>query len=184
MKGRDMQRTAQTKKRSLLVEDIIHSLEKNEIFSGIVSRNDTEGQFQKALFLQLHKELPPMLSTHFGFSEKKSIKVVNEGFKWEKRIDTPVPSFNFFATNHRPDAVMEINKELRIAIEVKKGDSGQSLRSGIGQALVYSTQFNFIIYIFVDTTPGLDIRSSFKGDKEQALINSLWKNYNIKFFIV
>ena len=184
VKGIDMQRTAQTKKRSLLVDDIIRSLKKNDIFLGIVSRNDTEGQLQKSLFLQLHKDLPTILSAHFWFSEKKSKKIVNEGFKFEKKIDTPVPSFNFFATNHRPDGVMEINKELRIAIEIKKGDSGQALRSGIGQALVYSTQFNFVIYIFVDMTPALDIESSSKGNKEQVLINSLWKNYNIKLIIV
>jgi hypothetical protein len=136
------------------------------------------------LFLQLEKELPAILSDHFGFSEKKSKKIVKEGFKWEQKITTTVPSFNFFATNHRPDSVLEINEKLRIAMELKKGDSGQSLRSGIGQALVYSTQFNFIIYLLVDTTPAQDIKSTSCADKEQVLINSLWKNYNVKFIVV
>jgi len=180
-----MQKTAQTKKRASLVDAIIESLEKNDIFLGIVSnKNDTEVQIQKALFLRLENELPTILSKHFKFSEKKSKKIVEEGFKWEQKLSTSVPSFNFFETNHRPDSVLEIKKEFRIAIELKKGDSGQSLRSGIGQALVYSTQFNFTIYLFVDTTPGRDIKSSSKGDKEQALINSLWKSFNVKLVVV
>lgn len=180
-----MQKTAQTQKRSSLVDEIILVLKKHEIFSEIVTRqHTTEGLLQKVLFLRLEEKLPYILSNSFGFSQKKSTTIVKESFKWEQKITTPVPSFNFFATNHRPDAVLEINEELRIAIELKKGDSGQSLRDGIGQALVYSTQFNFIIYLFVDTTKALDIFSSFTGSKEQALINSLWKNYNVKFIVV
>lgn len=180
-----MKKTAHTKKRSSFIDEIIRSLEKNDIFSEIVSRKqDTESLLQKVLFLRLEKELPAILISHFGYSEKKSTKIVEERFKWEQKISTTVPSFNFFATNHRPDSVLEVNEEIRIAIELKKGDSGQSLRSGIGQALVYSTQFNFTIYLFVDTTPAFDIKSSHSAEKEQALINSLWKNYNVKFIVV
>lgn len=180
-----MKKTVQTNKRSSFVEAIISSLEKADIFLDIVSRkNDTEAQIQKALFLRLENVLPYILSEHFKFSEKKSKKIVHDNFKWEQKITTPVPSFNFFATNHRPDAVLEVNEGLRIAIELKRGDVGQSVRSGIGQALLYSTQFNFTVYLFVDTTPGRDIKSSLTGEKEQALVNSLWKNYNVKFVVV
>jgi hypothetical protein len=180
-----MQKTAQTKKRSSVVDAIVDSLEKHDIFSGIVRiRNNTEAEIQQTLFMELEKKLPSILSDHFNFSEKKSNKIVKEDFKWERKVSTSVPSFNFFETNHRPDSVLEINKKLRIAIELKVGDSGQALRSGIGQAVVYSTQYNFTIYLFVDTTRGRDIKSSIKGEKEQALINSLWKNYNVKFIVV
>jgi hypothetical protein len=183
--GGNMQKAAQTKKRSAIVNEIISSLTKADIFSDIVSRkNDTEVLIQKSLFLLLENELPPILSRLCKFSEKKSKKIVKEGFKWEQKLTTTVPSFNFFATNHRPDSVLEINKGLRIAIELKKGDSGQALRAGIGQALVYSTQYDFTIYLFVDITPGRDIKSSLTGEKEQALINSLWKNYNVRFIVV
>jgi hypothetical protein len=179
-----MEKTVQTQKRSALVEDVIASLKENPVFSGIVARKGSEGHFQESLFLGLERELPKVLSRHFGFSKKKSTELVHERFKWETKIDTPVPSFNFFATNHRPDAVLDINNKLRIAIELKKGESGQSLRSGIGQALVYATQFDFTVYVFIDTTPGLDIRSSFKAHKEQALMDSLWNNYNIRFLVI
>ena len=55
------------------------------------------------------------------------------------------------------------------------------IRAGIGQSLVYATQFNFVIYFFVDITPGLDIKNSMTGKREANLMQSLWDNYNIKF---
>jgi hypothetical protein len=138
-----MQKAAQTKKRSSLVEAIIDSLEKSDIFAGIVLiKNNTEAEIQQTLFLELQKQLPSILKKHFNFSEKKSKKIAEKDFKWERKVSTPVPSFNFFETNHRPDSVLEINKGLRIAIELKVGDSGQALRSGIGQAVVMYAVFS------------------------------------------
>lgn len=180
-----MEKTAQTKKRSSLVDAIVSSLRKAAVLSNIVSRKSfNEAKIQPSLFAHLENKLPSILKKHFNFSQKKVEKIIEKDFKFEQKISTAVPSFNVFETNHRPDAVLEINKGLRIAIELKAGESGQALRAGIGQSLVYSTQFNFTIYLFVDTTPGLDIRDSLTGKKEKALLNSLWKNYNVRFVVV
>ena len=94
-------------------------------------------------------------------------------------------TFPFFATNHRPDGLLTIY-DLRIAFEIKKkGDNGNALRSGIGQSVVYSTQYDFVLYFFfVNITSGHDIKSSRKGEREQYMVDSLWKNYNVKFYIV
>lgn len=174
----------QTKKRIQFLNSILNVMEKHELFSEIVSRkNDTEAQIQKMLFLKLQIELPNLVSSIFGISPIKAKSLVDCNFVWEQKKKTTVHNFSFFATNHRPDAVMEIEK-LRIALEIKKGDSGLAIRSGIGQSLVYSTQFDFVLYFFVDTSSGGDIRSSYTGEKELSLIDSLWKNYNIKFIIV
>lgn len=180
-----MQKTVQTEKRSNFVEDIITCFRDHDIFSKIVSlKHNDERQIQQALFLSFQKELPCILSKRFRFSEKKANMIADQGFKWEQKITTTVSNFNFFATHHRPDAVLEVNDNLRIAIELKKGDSGQAIRAGIGQALVYATQFNFTIYLFVDMTPAKDIQSSLIAEKEKALIDSLWKNYNVKFIVL
>ena len=42
---------------------------------------------------------------------------------------------------------------IRIAVEVKRGQSGSAIREGIGQALVYaaSQDFDFVNYLFIDT---------------------------------
>ncbi len=180
-----MTKAVQTQKREKLLDAIIRKMTKHEIFSETVSRlRDTEVQIQKAIFLRLQDELPRIIQNIYGYDKPKAIKIIKEGFSWEQNVNTTVNNFTFFSTNHRPDSILSIKDELRIAIEIKKGDSGSSLRSGIGQSLVYSTQFDFVIYFFVDISPSFDIKSSYTGKKEKELIDSMWKNYNIKFKVV
>jgi hypothetical protein len=174
----------QTQKRIQFLDSILEAMKKHEIFSDIVSRkNDTEYQIQKNLFLRLQNELPNLLISSFGYSEKKAKHIVKNNFKWEQKKTTTVSTFSFFATNHRPDAELEFDN-LRIAIEIKKGDNGLAIRSGIGQSIVYYTEFDFVLYFFVDTSPGNNIKSNCSGGKENLLIESLWNNYNIKFIVV
>ena len=180
-----MTRAIQTKKRVKFLETTIRKMAKHELFSKAVSRKrDTEPQIQKALFLRLEDELPKILQNIFSVTKEKAQKIVRNDFAWEQNVNTTVNNFSFFATSHRPDSVLSVKNELRIAIEIKKGDSGSELRVGIGQAIVYSTQFDFVIYFFVDVSPDNDIKSSVTGKKEKELINSLWNNYNIKFKVV
>ncbi|MBL7066977.1 MAG: hypothetical protein ISS29_03855 [Candidatus Marinimicrobia bacterium] len=180
-----MVKKSRTSKRINILEGILAIMEEHEMFCEIVSRkNDTENQIQKALFLRLQKELPQLLVERLGISIKKAQYQVDKQFKWEQNTKTTVSNFPFFSTNHRPDAVFIPYNNLRIAFEIKKGNNGNALRSGIGQSIVYSTQFDFVLYFFVDTSPGCDIKSNSSAKKEKELIYSLWNNYNIKFIIV
>ena len=71
-----------------------------------------------------------------------------------------------------------------INLEVKKGETGSSLREGIGQSLVYSSAFDFVVYLYVDISKDKKIRDSMNGKKEQELINDLWDNHNALFQVV
>ena len=102
---------------------------------------------------------------------------------WEGDVTTTVNNFTVFGTQHRPDFVVKIDK-LRVAVEVKKGESGHSLREGIGQSLVYSSEFDFVVYLYVDISKDKKIRDSMVGEKEQELINDLWDNHNVLFKVV
>ncbi|MBA7662699.1 hypothetical protein ES703_70730 [subsurface metagenome] len=73
---------------------------------------------------------------------------------------------------------------MRIAFEIKQGDDSRAFRAGIGQSIVYSTQYDFVLYFFVDTTAGGDIENAQSGEKEAQLTKSLWDVYNIKFVVV
>lgn len=160
-------------------------MENHEWFSDIVTRkNDTEGQIKKALFLRLRKEFPAFFVNHLGLSEEKAKEVAYKEFKWEQNKATRVRNFTFFNTNHRPDAELTLPDGLKIAIEIKKGKNGESLRSGIGQSIVYSQKYDFVLYFFVDISEGANIRSAYTGTSEEILIQSLWNNYSIKFFVV
>ena len=173
-------------KRVNFIEDVVKLMKSNSFFSDYVRRDrDTEGQIQKSIFLDLEvNKLPKAIGKAFGLESKKAKEWVGENFAWEQKTTVTVNNFPFMATNHRPDAVLTIPGGRRIAIEIKKGQGGAEIRAGIGQAVVYSTQFDFVIYLFVDTTESRDIQSASGGEKEDQLISSLWEYYNIWFDVV
>lgn len=173
-------------KRTKLLEDIIEVMKTHEIFSDNVKRKDDEVTIQKALFLRLEKGKllsNILLENNITTTKEKADMIALKNFSYEQDINTTVKQFCIFGTQHRPDAVLDLG-DFRIAIEVKKGNNGSSIRSGLGQSLLYSHQYDFTIYFFVDTTQGLDIKSSVQGSKEQEIINQLWDSYNVKFIVV
>lgn len=176
---------SKTSKRIALLDGIIKIMEEHEWFSEIVARKkDTEGQIKKALFLRLRKDLPNLFMSLLNINASKASDIANKDFKWEQNRDTIVKNFTFFNTSHRPDAELTLPEGIRIAIEIKKGQDGGALRSGIGQSVVYSQKYDFVLYFFVDTSDSASIKSAYTGVDEEDLIKSLWNNYNIRFFVV
>jgi len=73
---------------------------------------------------------------------------------------------------------------MRIAIEIKRGSDGKSIRDGVGQAMFYSQHFNFVVLLHVDTGKQKEILNSMGGEREKQLIQSLWKHHNIHLDVV
>jgi hypothetical protein len=96
-----------------------------------------------------------------------------------------VNHIRFLGVQHRPDFVVKLDG-VRIAIEVKCGQSGAEVREGIGQALVYSSsrEFDFVVYLFIDTSTDGKIRDSLQKPLEKAFVASLWEQYNIRFAVM
>lgn len=179
-----MSRASKTSKRINFLEAIIKIMREHEALGKGQSRKGiNESHIQKNVFSKLNTHLPNIIKDNYGLNEKKAKSLVETEFVYESKTTVSVNGFHFFETNHRPDAVLSID-ELRVAFEIKKGDNGLAIRSGIGQSVVYSSQFDFCIYFFVDTTPGGDIKNSISGEKESSLIETLWDYHNIKFFVV
>lgn len=101
---------------------------------------------------------------------------------WEGDKQTSISNFNFMGVQHRPDFEIRI-RDTVIAIEVKRGETGQAIRDGLGQALVYSQKYDFVIYLFIDKSKGKALRKATTKSKEKALLDSLWKHHNIRFAI-
>ncbi|MGU9957367.1 MAG: hypothetical protein ACNYPI_06980 [Arenicellales bacterium WSBS_2016_MAG_OTU3] len=99
------------------------------------------------------------------------------------KLTTTVNNFTVFSTNHRPDAILDL-EDFRIGIEIKKGEGGGTLRSGLGQCLLYSSEFDFILYLFVDITPNQNIQKSTNGSREKEIIEDLWQSHNVMFDII
>jgi hypothetical protein len=179
-------RANKSEKRTKLLNDIIEAMVSHEIFSDNVKRKDDEATIQKALFLRLEKgkALQKILTeNNVTTSTEKADAIALKKFAYEHDINTTVNQFSSFGTQHRPDAVLDLG-DIRIAIEIKKGDNGSAIRAGLGQSLLYSHEYSFVVFFFVDTTPGLNIKNSITGEKEQEIINDLWNNHNVRFIVV
>jgi len=174
-------------KRKAFISDILSLLRDIPTFNeddGKVSRKDlSEGAIQYTVFNTLNNKLPDLLSKHYDYSNEFAKDIVKDKFRYEKKEGTVLHNFKFFNTNHRADATLEIN-DLRIAFEIKKVKSGSSIRSGIGQSLVYATQYDFVLYFLLDISKDRDIRDVQGSKKVDLLKESLWDNYNIKLLVV
>ncbi|MCF8232316.1 MAG: hypothetical protein K9J27_09015 [Bacteroidales bacterium] len=175
-----------TKRRKDFLNGIMKILKEHEILNVLTdNKSDSEYSLQKALFTRLHKELPLLISQIMNIDINKSKSLVDNNFKYESNNNksTHVSGFTFFGTNHRPDADLEVS-DILIAFEVKKGNKGDALRSGIGQSIVYSKRYDFVLYFFVDTTSTNDIKRVTSGVEEKELISQLWNEFNIIFTVV
>lgn len=103
--------------------------------------------------------------------------------KWEGNVNTTVRNIQFMGTANRPDMTVEIGG-INIAIEVKKGNRGSALREGFGQALIYSTVFDFVLYLFIDTSEESRIVNGATAVTEERFLENIWDNFNIKFVVV
>ncbi len=116
-------------------------------------------------------------------SERRNQSKAAESVIIEAGGGTVINNLQLFGTQHRPDFEVKVDG-LKIAIEVKVGDSGQQIREGIGQAIVYSTKYDFVVYLFVDNSPNKKVLSSVYGLQEQHLAEQLWSEFNVRFHVV
>jgi len=111
--------------------------------------------------------------------DRKVIKALT----YEGDIKKSIAGTMLFSVSHRPDYVVELDG-IRTAIEIKCDDSGSGIREGLGQALVYSTNYDFVILLFIDTSKGSTIAHSVLDKNEKSIIESLWRDYNIRFELI
>tara|TARA_Y100001934_G_scaffold7805_1_gene10533 strand:- start:80 stop:622 length:543 start_codon:yes stop_codon:yes gene_type:complete len=178
--------TSKSKKRVKIVESIASAISSNKIFDVIDYRNRNEDYIKQYMHQPLISELEALYED-LELSKSTDKDLVRQKAKdcllWEGDVNTTVNNFTFFGTQHRPDFVVKIDK-LKVAVEVKKGESGSSLREGIGQSLVYASEFDFVVYLYVDISKDKKIRDSMGGSQEQELINDLWDSHNVLFQVV
>lgn len=171
------------------VESVTKVMSENSRFDRSIYKRSSsdfkESVIQRNIFDDLRKKLPQLINTAFGTSEAKCKKEIDEILKFEGNIKTKVTNLVTFGVGNRPDAKIILkDSDNTFCLEIKKGKNSQALRSGLGQSLLYSTRFDFVIYFFVDTSDTGDIKNGQSADEERLLIKSLWDNYNIKFQII
>jgi len=156
----------------------------SEVYGTIPYKRQDEKEIKQYIHPFLLKEVEEIYKCLVGCNPRLAAKKSKKNLLWESNVATTINHIQLFGTNHRPDFVFKFNPGTKVAVEIKKGESGPELREGIGQAIVFSTHYEFVSLLFIDTSKEGKIKASLKGEKEQELITSLWDHYNIMFDIV
>ena len=175
-----MQKAVKSQKRVDLINSIIDDIKNHEKFDNNIKRTSPEKEIQKDIFQRLEKKsLKSIVQNYLDCSTKHAEEIVTKKFKWESDKNTTLHNFNRFGINHRADATLEIDG-FTIAIEIKK----DNIKEGIGQSLLYSSVYDFVIFVFVDHTADFSVKNSLSRTEENDIINKLWDAHNIKIEIV
>jgi hypothetical protein len=172
-------------KRTEIVQRLMEQLKTPEVFKTVPYKTQNEDKIKTSQYPHLLNEVTKLYTDFKKLVPKSAKQRAKENLLWEGNINTTVRNVLFFGTYHRPDFVLEYDDNLRIAIEIKRGDDGNSVRSGIGQAIVYTASgFDFAICLFIDTSKEGNILSSVSGDKEKEFIDKLWEENNVLFGVI
>lgn len=177
-----MKLASKSQKRIAFLDVIQEALTHSDIYETIDYRKQSEDKIKQFTYPHLVESLTTYLVETTGADKFVAKDRVKDALKWEGNVKTTVNNILFMGTHNRPDMVLEMNG-LRIAIEFKRGEKGSDLRSGIGQSMIYATHYDFVIYLFVDTSEDKRIQNSVHSVNESEFIEELWNRYNIKFIV-
>lgn len=172
-------------KRTKIVSRIMEQLKTPEVFKMAPYKTQLEDKIKAQIYPHLLNEVTVMYEDYKGLKPESARKRAKENLLYEGNTNTTVNNTLFFGTYHRPDLILEFDNNLRIAIEIKRGESGEAIRDGIGQSVVYTAcGFDFAILLFIDISKEGKILNSISGEKEKALIDKLWNENNVWFDVV
>ena len=176
--------TKKSTRRILIVDGIMELLKSDVVYKTIDYRRRKEAwikQYMHQPFIAKLSEIHRQLDAKA--SDKTIEKRARASLLWEGDVNTTINHFLFLGVQHRPDFIVQI-EDLRIAVEVKRGDNGSAVREGLGQSLVYASEFDFVCYIFVDVSKDKKVRRGFEGDAEEFFVRRLWDEFNVRFDVV
>jgi hypothetical protein len=172
-----------SERRTEIVGRIMSALKNDEVFSRLKYKKKSESELQNRMATPLNREVAKLFEDYKGYKTERALNEARVKFSSEEDPNTTVKQFMFMGVQHRPDFTIDFD-DMKIAVEIKKGGSGQSVREGIGQSVVYNTNFDFTVYLYVDTSADDRIKNAFNGDRESKLRNDLWNNHNVLFDVV
>ena len=168
------------KNRIEVLETIMFTLKSDEIYDVLKYQEMSEQKIKQFMYQPLVRDLSKLFHSR-GIS--KSDILAKHVVLWEGNKKTVVNNVVLFGVQHRPDFVVRL-KDFTVAVEVKRGSNGQSIREGIGQSIVYSMRYDYVVYLFIDCTPDKKLKESLNEVDETWLLDELWKNHNVMFDIV
>lgn len=178
-----MKLASKSKNRIAILDMLQDGITTGEIFETINYKNQSEDKIKQFIYPHLLSQLTDWVAEKKGFSPALAREKAKTMIKWEGNVKTTVKNIQFMGTANRPDMTVEI-EGIKVAIEFKKGERGSALRDGFGQSLIYSTAYDFVLYMFIDTSSEGKIVNGATSITEQNFLNNIWNNFNIKFIVV
>ncbi len=178
-----MKLASKSKNRLELLESIQDGISTQDVFETIDYKSQSEDKIKQFIYPHLLDQLTEYVMEKKGFGRGLAKEKARTMIKWEGNVKTTVKNMHFMGTSNRPDMTVE-SGGVKIAIEFKRGDRGSALREGFGQSVIYSTAYDFVIYMFIDTSEEGKILNGSTAVTEQNFLENLWENFNVKFVIV
>lgn len=177
---------AKSARRTKIMDQLLEAMKSDEIFKTLDYRRKPESYIKQYMHQLLKNRLVDIHRGLYPNATGKTLKrKAADSLLWEGDVKTTINHIRFLGVQHRPDFKIQV-ANLNVAVEVKRGESGGAVREGIGQSMVYaaSEDFDFVVYLFVDTSRDKKIRESLSRQLEKGFVDSLWRNYNVRFDVV
>jgi Zn/Cd-binding protein ZinT len=178
-----MKLASKSQNRIAILDMIQDGISTNEIFETIDYKKQSEDKIKQSIYPNLLNRLTDYVMEKKGFSRSLAREKAKTMIKWEGSSSTAVRNIQFMGTSNKPNMTVDI-EGVKIAIEVKKGNRGSNLREGFGQSVIYSTIFDFVLYLFIDTSEDSRILNGSIYITEENFLEKIWNNFNVKFVIV
>jgi len=177
-----MKLASKSKNRMAILEMLQDGITTTDIYETIDYKNQSEDKIKQFIYPHLLDKISTWIAERKGYSLDLARQKAKTMLKWEGSVKTTVKNIHFMGTANRPDMTVDI-EGIKIAIEFKRGNRGSSLRDGFGQSMIYSTAYDFVLYLFIDTSEDGKILNGATSITEENFLNKVWDNFNIKFII-
>lgn len=168
-----------------IVKRVMETLKTPEVFKTINYKNVNESKIIHCQYPYLLKEVERLYEEHKNYLPETAKERAKKNLLWESNVNTIIHQVTFLGVQHRPDLVLQFEEGLKIAIEIKRGDDGKSVRDGLGQSITYiAAGFDFAVLLMIDISKESKILHSLKGEQEKRFIEKLWFENNILFDII
>lgn len=176
-----MKLASKSKNRLAILEMIQDGILTDEVSSLIESQS--EEKVNELIYPNLLEKITDYVMDKKGFSRSLAREKAKTMIKSDESTTSPVKNIQFMGTDNRPFMVIDVGG-ITVAVEIRKGNRGNSLREGFGQSMIHSTIYDFVLCVFIDTSESQKIKHGSTSITEQYFLDNIWENFNIKFVVV
>jgi hypothetical protein len=178
-----MKLASKSKNRIAILDMIQDGISTQDVFENIDYKKESEDKIKKLIYPNLLNRVTEFVMEKRGFNRSLAREKAKTMVKLEGDSKNTVKNTRFMGTDNMPNMSLDISG-VKVAIEFKKVNRGSGLREAIGQSLIYSTVYDFVIYMLIDTSENDKIIHGSTAVTEESFLEDIWEDFNVKFVIV